>query len=70
MLQKSKMCDGVTFMFNRQNTRYFNRQFKVKIYINKNCCTLKFTEYTMEGDIVHVLFSLIDAKGLAGSRAN
>lgn len=70
MLQKSKMCDGVTFMFKRQNTRYFNRQFKVKIYINKNYCTLKFTEYTMEEDIVHVLFSLIDAKGLVESGAN
>lgn len=65
MLQKSRACDGVTFMFARLNTMYCSRQFKVKIIVNKDYCMLKFTEYTMEEDIIHVLFSLIGATGLA-----
>lgn len=65
MLQKSRACDGVTFMFARLNTMYCARQFKVKIVVNKDYCMLKFTEYTMEEDIIHVLFSLIGATGLA-----
>lgn len=65
MLQKSRACDGVTFMFSRLNTMYCSRQFKVKIVVNKDYCMLKFTEYTMEEDIIHVLFSLIGATGLA-----
>lgn len=48
MLQKSRACDGVTFMFARLNTMYCSRQFKVKIVVNKDYCMLKFTEYTME----------------------
>lgn len=65
MLQKSRACDGVTFMFARLNTMYCSRQFKVKIVVNKDYCMLKFTEYTMEEDIIHVLFSLIGATGFA-----
>ena len=65
MLQKSRACDGVTFMFARLNTMYFSRHFKVKIVVNKDYCMLKFTEYTMEEDIIHVLFSLIGTTGLA-----
>lgn len=65
MLQKSRACDGVTFMFARLNTRYCSKQFKVKIVVNKDYCMLKFTEYTMEEDIVHVLFSLIGTRGIA-----
>lgn len=65
MLQKSWACDGVTFMFARLNTMYCSRQFKVKIVVNKDYCMLKFTEYTMEEDIIHVLFSLIGTTGLA-----
>ena len=65
MLQKSQACDGVTFMFARLNTMYCSRQFKVKIVVNKDYCMLKFTEYTMEEDIIHVLFSLIGTTGLA-----
>ena len=65
MLQKSRACDGVTFMFARLNTMYRSRQFKVKIVVNKDYCMLKFTEYTMEEDIIHVLFSLIGTTGLA-----
>lgn len=65
MLQKSRACDGVTFMFARLNTMYCSRQFKVKVVVNKDYCMLKFTEYTMEEDIIHVLFSLIGATRLA-----
>ena len=65
MLQKSRACDGVTFMFARLNTMYCSRQFKVKIVVNKDYCMLKFTEYTMEEDIIHVLFSLIGTTGVA-----
>ena len=42
-----------------------SKQFKVKIVVNKDYCMLKFTEYTMEEDIVHVLFSLIGTRGIA-----
>lgn len=65
MLQKSQACDGATFMFARLNTMYCARQFKVKIVVNKDYCMLKFTEYTMEEDIVHVLFSLIGTTRIA-----
>ena len=64
MLQKSKTCDGVTFMFDRLNPKYCDRQFKVKIIVNREYCMLKFTEYTMEEDIIHVLFSLISSEGI------
>lgn len=66
MLQKSQACDGVTFMFARINTMYCSKQFKVKIVVNKDYCMLKFTEYTMEEDIIHVLFSLIGTTRDAG----
>lgn len=66
MLQKSRSCDGVSFMFNRMNTLYCTRNFKVKIIILNDFCTLKFTEYTMEEDIIHVLFSFIGTKGSVG----
>ena len=58
MLQKRQACDGVTFMFAR-NEMYCSKQFKAKIVVNKDYCILKFTENTMEEDIIHVLFSLI-----------
>lgn len=64
MLQKSQSCDGVSFMFNRQNPLYCSKQFKVKIIIDKDYCTLKFTEYTMEEDIIYVLFSFIGTTGV------
>lgn len=63
MLQKSELCDSASFMFMRLNTLYCTQKFRVKIFTNKDFCTLKFTEYTMEEDIKHVLFSLIDASG-------
>ena len=63
MLQKSELCDSASFMFMRLNTLYCTQKFRVKIFTNKDYCALKFTEYTMEEDIKHVLFSLIDASG-------
>lgn len=66
MLQKGKLCDGISFMFNRRNKLYFSEKFKVKIYAKKDFCILKFTEYTMEEDMNYVLFSLIEAKGNNG----
>lgn len=67
MLQKNKACDSATFMFKRLNTMYCHKQFKVKIVVNKDYCMFKFTEYTMEEDISHVLFSLIGATGIVES---
>lgn len=59
MLQKNQACDGVIFKFKRSHTLYCSKWFKVKISIKRDCCTLKFTEYTMEEDIINVLFSFI-----------
>lgn len=66
MLQKSQLCDSVYFMVQRINKQYCSQQFKVRIVIGKTSCTLKFTEYTMEEDIIHVLFSLIGTTETAG----
>ena len=55
----------MTFMFARLNTRYCSKKFKVKVVVHKEYCMLKFTEYTMEEDIIHVLFSLIGTRGIA-----
>lgn len=60
MMQKSKLCDGVWFRYFRQDSTYCTKQFNVKVLV-KNDLILKFTEFTMEEDIVHVLFSLINA---------
>lgn len=65
MLQKNQACDGVVFKFKRINPLYCSKWFKVKIIIKKDCCTLKFTEYTMEEDIINVLFSFIGTEGTA-----
>lgn len=62
MLQKSQACDGVEFMFNRLNSLYCTKQFKVKFIINTETCILRFTEYTMEEDIKNVIFSFIGLK--------
>lgn len=61
MLQKSRLCDGVWFRFLRLDSTYFSKEFNVKIVTKSDFCTLKFTEYTVEEDIQHVLFSLISA---------
>ncbi len=59
LLQKSQLCDGVWFRFLRQSSTYFNKDFNVKIAIKNDYCSIKFTEFTLEEDIRHVLFSLI-----------
>ncbi|MTK05684.1 MAG: hypothetical protein F8N38_01160 [Hungatella sp.] len=59
LLQKSQLCDGVWFRFLRQSSIYFNKAFNVRISIKNDCCSIKFTEFTLEEDIRHVLFSLI-----------
>lgn len=61
MLQKSQLCDGIWFKFFRKTSRYSPKTFSVRISVNKEQCCIKFTEYTVEEDIVHVLFSLINA---------
>lgn len=60
MLQKSGLCDGVTFMFYRIDKQYFSEKFKVKICAKNDLCSINFTEYTMEEDIKNVLFTLIN----------
>ncbi|MCQ5384288.1 hypothetical protein NO348_05610 [Hungatella hathewayi] len=62
MMQKSRLCDGVVFVFNRRNPTKYNPNFKVTIITNKDYCTLKFTEYIKEEDIQYVLFSVIDVE--------
>lgn len=57
MLQKSKLCDGLVFMFKRIDSKYSTKNFYVRIIAKRNSCTLKFTTYTSEEDIINVLFS-------------
>ncbi len=59
LLQKSQLCDGVWFRFTRHSPMYFNKAFNVRISVKSDYCFIKFTEFTMEEDIRHVLFSLI-----------
>ncbi len=61
MMQKSRLCDGVWFRYLRLDSTYCSKHFNVKALAKNDFCMLKFTEYTMEEDIVHVLFSIIDA---------
>ena len=70
MLQKSRKCEGVKFVFRRLNTLYTSKDFIVNIVIQKNYCALKFTEYTMEEDILNVLFSFIAAEDNVERTAN
>lgn len=59
LLQKSQLCDGVWFRFIRQSPKYFGKAFNVRISTKNDYCFIKFTEFTTEEDIRHVLFSLI-----------
>ena len=61
LLQKSQLCDGVWFRFFRLSSIYCSKAFNVKISIKNDYCCIKFTEYTMEEDIRHVLFSFINS---------
>ena len=58
MLQKSKMCDGVSFVCKRKDSRYTSNTFKVRIITKNDYCAIKFTEYTAEEDMNNVLFTL------------
>ncbi len=59
MLQKNRMCDGITFKFKRKNPQYFGEEFKVKISTKNDTCHIKFSEYTEEVDIQNVLHLFI-----------
>ncbi|MEG0681337.1 MAG: hypothetical protein RR581_06880 [Eubacterium sp.] len=62
MMQKSRLCDGIYFKFNRKDDRYItDKMFNVKIVAKGSLCIFKFSEYTFEEDINNVLFSLIKA---------
>ena len=61
MMQKSKICDGITFKFKRKRKTYFEEEFKVKIGVKKNYCHMKFFEYTEEVDIQNVLQLFINS---------
>lgn len=61
MMQKSQVCDGVWFMFQRLNSRYYTKQFKVKAQVKNNTAILRFPEYTAEEDLQNVLFSFVNA---------
>lgn len=62
MIQKSRLCDGLIFCYNRINTKYATEHtFRVKLYAKKATCIIKFFEYVREEDIENVLFSVINA---------
>ena len=63
MLYKSKMCDGVTLSWKRNDSCFFfDDSFKVRISVSTNgICIFKFFEYTSKEDIENVIFSLISA---------
>lgn len=61
MMQKSEICDGIKFRYLRISPTYFGKQFNVSIQAKQGRMILKFHEFTMEEDIEHVLFSLINA---------
>lgn len=61
MMQKSLLCDSVKFRYYRLDSKYTRREFDVKILTKKDGCLFKFTEFTLEEDIINVLFSLISA---------
>lgn len=62
MMQVSRCCDGVYFMFKRCDPRYFSKaHFQVNIFSTRSGCAMKFPQYTSEEDIIHAIFSLIGA---------
>jgi hypothetical protein len=61
MMQVSKCCDGVYFMFERSDHRFQRIRFQVNINASRMFCVLKFPQYTDEEDILHAVFSLIGA---------
>lgn len=61
MLQKSEVCDGITFCYTRINPLYFGKTFKVVMIAKPRYFMVKFPEFTVEEDIQHVLSDLFDA---------
>lgn len=64
MIQKSQLCEGLLFCYNRIRSKYASEHtFKVKLSVKKATCIIKFMEYVREEDIENVLFSVINAGG-------
>lgn len=61
MMQKSGLCDCVKMCYMRQDDLYTSEHFKVKVWVNGGYCMCKFSEFTLEEDIKHVLRTIIDA---------
>jgi hypothetical protein len=61
MLQKSGVCDGVTFCFTRILPLYYNKIFKVVMMVRPTFFMVKFPEFTVEEDIQNVLSALFNA---------
>lgn len=61
MIENDKMCDGIKLMYKRKDRTYYDARFPVCISEINGVCTLKFSHYTEEEDINHVLFSIMDA---------
>lgn len=59
MLQKNKKCDNVKFSYERLNSLYCPDRYTVQITVNRKCCVIKFSEYTVKEDIDNVLRSII-----------
>lgn len=60
MIQKSKKCDGIIFMFEQISKS--GKYYKVRFVVKKDYCLMKFTEYTEEWDIQNVLLLFINAQ--------
>ncbi|MBE6067779.1 MAG: hypothetical protein E7211_08815 [Clostridium lundense] len=60
ILQREKLCDGISMAFKRQdNTYYGNEPFLAIMYYKKGFGVVKFPEYVEEGDIQNVLSRII-----------
>lgn len=61
MMQKSRICDGVRFMYKRTANKYFQDDFKVVMLTKSKYFLLKFPEFTQEEDILNVFYTFLDA---------
>lgn len=62
MLYQQKSCESIQFFWKKMTP--INLQdafFPVRIYEERGRCRFKFSKYTIEEDILNVLFSIIDA---------
>lgn len=61
ILQREKLCDGISMAFKRQDTTYYgNVPFLAIMYYKKGFGVVKFPEYVEEGDIQNVLSRIIE----------